>query len=207
MDQGSYDSIARALAMGWEDAWIRRCVLGLLGALVLVQTGRAVFARQARVLSLLFWAGLGMALLAIALFPTPVLRSIMSVEYVSRVRFIMGAVSLLVLIITVEAVRRGHLQERYALLWIFTALVMLLLVLFPNSMALFRAVTGMEYATAMAAVAFIFLILVAFHFSMALSSLQSKLARLSQQVAMLDARQRSEGQPAGTPPSRPEEKP
>jgi hypothetical protein len=187
--------------MGWEDAWIRRTVLGLLGALLLIQTGRAAVARRARVLSLLFWAAAGVAMLALAFFPVPVLRSIMGVEYVSRVRFIMGAVSLLVLIITVEAVRREHLQERYALLWILTSIVMLSIVLFPNSMALFRAVTGMDYATAMAAVAFIFLVLVAFHFSMALSSLQSKLAKLSQQVAMLEAGQRAAKAAPETPPA------
>lgn len=207
MDQTSYDSIARTLAMGWEDAWIRRTLIGLLGALVLIQTGRAVRARQIRVVSLVVWTGIGLALTALAFFPVHVLRGIMGVEYVTRVRFIMGAVSLLVLVITVEAVRREHLQERYALLWVFTALVILSMVIFPNSMALFRAITGMEYATAMAAVAFIFLVLVAFHFSMALSSLQSKLAKLSQQVAMMEASQRSGIQPAGTPAPRPEDKP
>lgn len=187
--------------MGWEDAWIRRTVLGLLGALVLIQTGRAAISRQARVLSILFWAAIGLALLALAFFPVTVLRSIMSVDYISRVRFIMGTVSLLVLVITVEAVRREHLQERYALLWILTALVMLGIVVFPNSLALFRAVAGMDYATAMAAVAFIFLVLVAFHFSIALSSLQSKLAKLSQQVAMIEANQRAKANPQEEPPA------
>jgi hypothetical protein len=189
--------------MGWEDAWIRRTVLGLLGALVLIQTGRAAVARRARVLSLIFWAAAGVAMLALALFPVPVLRSIMGLDYVSRVRFIMGAVSLLVLIITVEAVRIEHLQERYALLWILTALVMLGIVVFPNSLALFRAITGMDYSTALAAVAFIFLVMVAFHFSIALSSLQSKLAKLSQQVAMLEADQRAERKTAEEPPADP----
>ena len=191
MDAPSYDAIVRALTQGWSDAWLRRTVIGLLGMLILIQTGRAAWAKQARVLSLLLWAFVGAALVALALFPVPVLSSVMSVEYFARIRFIMGVVSLLVLVITIEAVRRGHLQERYALLWIFTGIFMLAIVSVPSSLALFRAITGMEYAAALATVAFIFLVLVSFHFSIALSSIHTRLARLSQQVAIIEANQRA----------------
>jgi len=203
MDAPSYEAIVRTLTQGWDDAWLRRGVIGLLGLLILLQTGRAAWARQARVLSLLLWSIVGITLLALASFPVPILSSVMGVEYYARIRFIMGAVSLLAFVITVEAVRRGHLQERYALLWIFTGLMMLAIVAVPGSLALFRAVTGMEYAAALAAVAFIFLVLVSFHFSIALSALHAKLARLTQQLAIMEANQRAEDPQKDAPPVEP----
>jgi hypothetical protein len=201
MDAPSYDAIVRSLTQGWNDAWLRRGVIGLLGLVILLQTGRAAWARQARVLSLLLWAAIGVTLAALALFPVPVLTSVMGVEYFARVRFIMGAVSLLVVVITIEAVRRGHLQERYALLWMLTGVFMLAIVAVPGSLALFRAITGMEYAAALAAVAFIFLVLVSFHFSIALSALHARLARLTQQLAIMEANQRAENPQKNAPPA------
>jgi len=100
----------------------------------------------------------------------------------------MGGVSLIVLLITLESIRKTHLQERYALLWVTTAVVILMGCFFPDVVALFRAVTGMEYGAAMAAVAFVFLVMVSFHFSISLSSLGSKQSQIAQRVAILEER-------------------
>jgi hypothetical protein len=93
-----------------------------------------------------------------------------------------------VLYITFESIRRTHLQEKYALLWVATALIILISVLFPNAVSLFRAVTGMEYATAIATVSFTFLVMVAFHFSISLSAMQTKHSKVAQRIAILEAR-------------------
>ena len=92
------------------------------------------------------------------------------------------------LLITLESIRVTRLQERYALLWVVTALVILAATLFPEAVNLVRAVMGMRYDEAVLAVAFTFLVLLAFHFSISVSALQSKLAKTAQRIALLDAR-------------------
>ncbi|MDB4285589.1 DUF2304 domain-containing protein [bacterium] len=139
---------------------------------------------------LLSFLGLALSALCLvfALWPQGVIDFIISTPYETRVRVNMGGVSILVLLITFEAIRSSRLQERYALLWIATALVVFTSALFPQTVSLFRALTGMEYATALVAMAFAFLILVAFHFSVSISSSRSKAARVAQKVALLEER-------------------
>lgn len=173
---------------GWDEAAGTRLVIGVIAVLILGLVTRATVRGNTGLISIMLWAFLGLGLGLFAAIPQDVIKFVISTEYVTRVRVMMGGVSLIVLLITIESIRKTHLQERYALLWVTTALVILLGCFFPDAVALFRAVTGMQYGAAMAAVAFVFLIMVSFHFSISLSSLRSKQSQIAQRVAILEER-------------------
>ena len=177
-------------ATGWNEAYAARVFAALFALTALTLTLRAAVRRECSLLAGLFWAAAGVVALLFALAPQGVVDFIISTPYETRVRVIMGGISIVVLLITLESIRRHHLHERYAILWVGTAGVILLGALFPKSVALLRAVTGMEYTTVFIAVAFTFLVLVAFHFSISISFAKSKQAKIAQRVANLEARLR-----------------
>ncbi|MDD4870174.1 MAG: DUF2304 domain-containing protein [Kiritimatiellae bacterium] len=182
------DNVTRRYAMGWEGAIFQRVCIGLVGLLVLMLAGRVTWKRDCSILTGILWLIAGGILVTFSAIPQKVIEFVISTEYLNRIRVIMGLVSILVLYITFESIRRTHLQEKYALLWVVTALIILISVLFPDAVSLFRAVTGMEYATAIATVSFTFLVMVAFHFSISLSAMQTDHTKVAQRVAILEAR-------------------
>jgi hypothetical protein len=123
-------------------------------------------------------------------------------SYMARIRILMGMVSGLVLLVTLESLRRYHLRERYAILWMVTGLLILLTAIFPEALDRVRLWFGMQYVTAVVAIVFTFLILVVFHFSIALSGLRDDLAALARRCAILDA-QLAELRKPSTPPEPP----
>lgn len=110
------------------------------------------------------------------------------ISAMGRVRWFMGLVSGLVLLVAIESIRRSHLRERYALLWVGTALLVLAGALFPELLMRASTALGMQYVSLVVAVVFTFLLLVAFHFSIALSEQEEDKARLAQRCALLEAR-------------------
>ena len=200
------DTLLR-IATNWNHAVLFRSAMAIVGgttafmAITALVRGRR--ARFTAVLSLLF----GLVAIAFAAVPDWVVTHFIQVEHLTRVRLIVGTISALILAITLEAIRRTALLEKYALVWAATALLLMLAAIFPDIVAMLRALTGMSYPSAIATVAFTFLVLLAFHFSLALSSLQSKLTKLSQQLAIMEANRRAEGRSVDTPDTRPEDKP
>lgn len=175
-------------ALGWEHASGYRILIGLAGLLIIGFTARLAWKRDCSLITAILWLIVGAVLIFFAAYPQKVIRLVVQTEYMTRIRFIMGAVSVFVLLITFESIRRTHLQERYALLWVVTGLVILTSVLFPRAVSLFRAVTGMDYVSAIVAVAFTFLVLVAFNFSIAMSAMEDDRSKLAQRIAILEAR-------------------
>ncbi len=175
---------------GWGEAYGKRVVIGVLSLMILALVVRAVVRKNTGLIAILLWLLLGVAMGVFALLPQQVIDFVIATEYLTRIRTLMGGVSLLVLLITFESIRKTMLQERYALLWVTTGLVILLGCFFPDAVALFRAVTGMDYGAAMAAVAFVFLVMVCFHFSISLSALRSNQSQIAQKLAILEEKVR-----------------
>lgn len=188
MTQVELDDLVRRLLTGWDNAVGMRILILLAGALILGLVAVALWKKRCSWVVGVLWMAVGAATVLFAFFPQQFVRLAVSTPYMTRIRVIIGVISLVVLFTTLESIRRTHLQERYALLWIATALVLLIAAIFPGAVAFFRAVTGTEYATAVVAVAFTFLVLVAFHFSISMSSTQTKQTRIAQQMALLEAR-------------------
>jgi len=97
--------------------------------------------------------------------------------------------SAMMLIITIELIRRNRLREDYALLWLAGGLVMLVLSLWPGSIRLVARVTGTVYPpSAIFVAAIVTVIWLLLHFSVIVSTLTARLIRLSQRMAILEMR-------------------
>ena len=123
-----------------------------------------------------------------------------------RIRALMGAVSVCVFFITLLAIRGYKLREKYAVLWLATAVMIILTAFFPHIVDKARVWFGMQYVTSVVAVVFTFLVLVSFHFSIALSALNDKAAATASRCAILEARIQELERRLGAAPVAPKEK-
>ena len=173
---------------GWDSAVGLRSAFALFGTLIIILTIRIIWKRDCTFLAGALWLLIGAICVIFSMTPQRIVDFVVSTDYLTRVRTIIGGISVLVLLTTLESIRRTKLQERYALLWLATGAMVFLCALFPQAVNLFRAVTGMQYVTAVVAVAFTFLVLVAFNFSIAMSAMESDRDKIAQKVAVLEAR-------------------
>jgi hypothetical protein len=97
-----------------------------------------------------------------------------------------------------ELVRRRHLMERYAILWLLAGVTVLVLALWKGLLTRFSHTVGIYYPpSALFAVAFVFVLVMLVHFSATISRLTDQNKVLAQRVALLEheahAAERSEG--------------
>lgn len=97
-----------------------------------------------------------------------------------------------VLLLTVlEMVRRRRLMERYALLWLLSAVVLLALAIWSGALAKISHAIGVIYPpNALFFIAIGFILLLLLHFSAAVSRLSDQSETLAQRQALLDERLR-----------------
>jgi hypothetical protein len=104
---------------------------------------------------------------------------------------VVGVVASVVLILVVlELVRGRRLKERYALLWLATGVVLLVLSAWRgglNTVAGWLGVTGYPPAV-LFAVATLFVLLVLLHYSTVISKLTDENVELAQRIALLEER-------------------
>ena len=100
---------------------------------------------------------------------------------------IVGAGVLLLAIL--ELVRRRRLLERYALLWLFSGVVLLGLAIWRGALEQLALLVGIAYPpNALFFVAFAFVLLLLLHFSVAVSRLTDQTKVLAQRLALLEER-------------------
>jgi hypothetical protein len=88
-----------------------------------------------------------------------------------------------------ELVRRRRLMERYALLWLFSAAVLLGLAAWRDALGKLSDAVGIIYApSAFFAVAFAFALMLLLHFSLVVSRLADQNKVLAQRVGQLQER-------------------
>jgi hypothetical protein len=115
---------------------------------------------------------------------------------------IVGSVSLLIVIL--ELVRRRHLQERYALLWLLSAFVLLGLSIWRGLLGELALHMGIAYPpNALFLIAFGFILVLLLHFTLAVSRLADQTKVLAQQMALLDERQQQAERATAAPRRRP----
>ncbi len=96
----------------------------------------------------------------------------------------------LLLLAVLELVRSRRLLERYALAWLFSALVLLGLALWGGLLEAVAAAVGVLYPpNALFLVAFGFVMVLLLHFSVAVSQLSDQVKVLAQRLALLEERQ------------------
>jgi hypothetical protein len=105
-----------------------------------------------------------------------------------KMQIIIGTLSVILLFITFELIRKKRLREEYALLWLFTGIVILVFSLWPYFLLsrFFVRITGIFYLSAVVLIAFFFLLLIVFHFSVVISKLTGQNKELAQRYAFLE---------------------
>ena len=94
------------------------------------------------------------------------------------------------LLVILEMVRQRRLLERYALLWLFSALVLLALAVWRDFLETIANAIGIVYPpNALFVIAFGFVLLLLLHFSIAVSRLADQSKVLAQRLALLEERQ------------------
>ena len=117
-----------------------------------------------------------------------------------RVSIVAALVSLALLVVVLELIRSRRLRERYALVWLLTAAVLLVLSVWRSGLDTIAGLVGIHYAPSMLfAVAGLFAVVVLLHFSTVLSRLSDQNVILAQRVALLEAEREREREPAPEP--------
>jgi hypothetical protein len=101
-------------------------------------------------------------------------------------------------LIVFELLRRRRLIERYALLWLFSSLVLLGLSVWTGLLEVISKAVGIVYPpNALFMIAFVFVLVLLLHFSLAISRLSGETKVLAQEVARLDKEIRDLAGPKG----------
>jgi hypothetical protein len=108
-----------------------------------------------------------------------------------RIQLVAVIASGFLLLLVLELVRRRRLLERYALLWLFSAVVLLGLAIWRGLLEDLANAIGIAYApNALFLIAFGFIMVLLLHFSIAVSRLADQSKVLAQRMALLEERQR-----------------
>jgi hypothetical protein len=109
-----------------------------------------------------------------------------------RIQILSIAVSAALLLVVLEMVRRKAFLERYALLWLLSALVMLGLSIWSGALESLAKLIGIAYPpNALFLVAFGFVLILLLHFSLAVSRLSDQTKILAQRLALVEQQQRT----------------
>jgi cell division protein FtsW (lipid II flippase) len=105
-----------------------------------------------------------------------------------RISLAAVAASLLLLVVVFELIRSRRLRERYALLWLLTGLVLLVLSAWRGGLNTIAAWFGVQtYPPAVLfAVALLFVLAVLLHYSTVISKISDQNVVLAQRVALLE---------------------
>lgn len=94
--------------------------------------------------------------------------------------------SVAVFIGVIDLIRRRKLKERFALLWLPSAVILIALSIWRDLLHTISRIAGVEYPPALLFfMAFLFLLLIVLHYSVEISDLSEKNKRLAQELAIL----------------------
>jgi hypothetical protein len=106
-----------------------------------------------------------------------------------RVQVVAILASTVLLLVILELVRRRRLLERYALLWLFSSLVLLGLAVWNDALSTISHAIGIATpSNALFLIAFGFVLVLLLHFSLAVSRLSDQTKVLAQKLAILEDR-------------------
>ncbi len=99
------------------------------------------------------------------------------------------AIAVIVFALVFELVRQRALMERYALLWLFAAVALVVLAIWRGLLTSLAGDLGIYTpANALFAAGFVFVIVLLLHFSLVISRLSEQNKTLAQRLALLDER-------------------
>ena len=125
-----------------------------------------------------------------------------------RIQIVSIVATALLLLGVLELVRQRRLLERYAILWLFSAVVLIGLSISSQVLETIAELVGIVYPpNALFLVAFGFVMLLLLHFSIAVSRLADQSKVLAQRLALLEERQRRTEASLDDSPAAPLEQP
>jgi hypothetical protein len=108
-----------------------------------------------------------------------------------RVSVVAAIAAAIFLLVIFELIRSRRLQERYALLWLVTGSVILLLSVWRDALRLVAEQIGIAYPpSALFVIGFLFILAVLLHYSTVISELSERNVLLAQDIALLEERLR-----------------
>lgn len=117
-----------------------------------------------------------------------------------RVSLLAALAAFALVVVILELIRRRRLQERYAFLWLVTAVTMVVLALWRDGLGELADLAGIAYPPSLLFVlAALFILAVLLHYSTVISRLSDQNKILAQRVALLESRL-SEGGETFVPP-------
>ena len=121
-------------------------------------------------------------------------------------RLMAGLASMIVMAIIIDLVRRRRLREEYALLWLGSGMVILLLAISHDIIPWLAALMGIEHpAYALFVIALFVGMVLAIHFTVILSKLTAQNWRLTQEIGLLRQQLEETKSPSGSDSQRPAE--
>ena len=113
-----------------------------------------------------------------------------------RLTLVAGLAVVVIVGVVIELIRQRKLHERYALLWIVTGAVMLVLAVWRGALYALAHATGVAYPpSALYMVAGLFVLIVLLHYSTVLSRLSDQNKTLAQRLALLESKVRESEAP------------
>ncbi len=103
-------------------------------------------------------------------------------------RLLVIALAMGILISTLELIRRRRLWEKYALLWLLTGVVLLVMGLFPTPIYTISKLLGLAHLTTMLLITFLFLLCIVLHFTTVISKQTERETELAQRLAIMKLR-------------------
>jgi hypothetical protein len=104
-----------------------------------------------------------------------------------RVSIVAALAAVILLLLILELIRSRRLQERYALLWLLTGIVILVLSVWRGLLAKVADLVGIAYPpSALFVLAALFVLMVLLHYSTVISKLSDQNAILAQRLAILE---------------------
>lgn len=114
-----------------------------------------------------------------------------------RVSVVASIAAVLLLVVIFELIRSRRLQERYALLWLLTGGVILILAAWRDALGTLADLVGIAYPpSALFVLASLFILVVLLHYSTVISRLSEQNTILAQRLALLENRLRESSEPA-----------
>ena len=102
-------------------------------------------------------------------------------------RIILIVASLLTTYYILKRIRQSKLQIEYAIFWLIFAGILIIFSLFPNLIALFTRMAGMQLPVNFIFLFFIFVLMLKLFFTtIELSTLETKLKDLTQEIALME---------------------
>jgi hypothetical protein len=118
-----------------------------------------------------------------------------------RVSVVAAAAALILLLVIFELIRSRRLQERYALLWLLTGIVIFVLAVWRGLLGRLSDLVGIAYPpSALFVLAAFFVLIVLLHYSTVISELSDQNRILAQRLALLENQLEAERQQSAERP-------